>query len=129
MRNDTRLSSPFSVLETTEKDPENQASLQQVFISNGFFLLSPETQSVHVNTYYDIIFSIVVNCSSVPDLNNGMVIYNSQGQDRTLVGATVTYTCDTGYTLSGSRMRTCQANGTWTGSDPTCNSECLLGRG
>ena len=93
------------------------------------FLSSPETQSVHVYTYYDIIFSIVVNCSSVPDLNNGMVVYNSQGQDRTLVDATVTYTCDTGYMLSGSMMRTCQANGTWTDSDPTCNSECLLGRG
>jgi len=55
-----------------------------------------------------------------------MVIYNLQGQDQTLMGATVTYTCNTGYTLNGSSMRTCQADGTWTGSDPTCDSECLL---
>ena len=99
------------------------------FISNGFFF-----RHLRHNLYMCIptmtsFFPIVVNCSSVPDLNNGMVIYNSQGQDGTLVGATVNYTCDTGYTLSGSRMRTCQANGTWTDSDPTCDSECLLGRG
>ena len=56
VRNDTRLSSPFSVLETTEKDPENEASLQQVFYIKWLFLSSPETQSVHVYTYYDIIF-------------------------------------------------------------------------
>ncbi len=34
-----------------------------------------------------------------------------------------TYSCDTGYNLVGNTMRTCQANETWTGSDPTCESE------
>ena len=39
------------------------------------------------------------------------------------MGATATYTCNTGYTLNGNNTRTCQASGTWTGSDPTCNRE------
>ena len=67
--------------------------------------------------------SVVMNCTFLPDLNNGMLIYNPQGQDQTLVGATVTYTCNTGYTLNGNDMRTCQASGAWTGSDPTCDGK------
>ena len=35
-------------------------------------------------------------------------------------GHTVTYTCNTGYRLSGSATRTCQSNGLWSGSSATC---------
>ncbi len=31
-----------------------------------------------------------------------------------------TYTCNTGYTLSGSSTRTCQTNGLWSETAPTC---------
>ncbi len=44
--------------------------------------------------------------------------------DRTSgVAAIATYTCNTGYVLTGNggaNTRTCQADGTWTGSDPAC---------
>ena len=36
------------------------------------------------------------------------------------VGDTATYTCDDGYELIGSDTRTCQSNGEWSGSAPTC---------
>ena len=44
------------------------------------------------------------------------------------VGDTVTYTCDTGYAISGqmsnTSMATCGANGVWT-IIPTCLGECM----
>ncbi|KNC52646.1 uncharacterized protein AMSG_08515 [Thecamonas trahens ATCC 50062] len=36
------------------------------------------------------------------------------------VGESCAYTCDAGYTLSGSSERTCMIDGRWTGSDPRC---------
>ena len=58
-------------------------------------------------------------------ITNGILIYNQPGEDQTLAGATVTYTCNTGYTLSGNSMRTCQASGAWSGTAPTCNGEYM----
>jgi hypothetical protein len=33
---------------------------------------------------------------------------------------TVTFTCDPGFTLSGSSVRTCRGLGTWDGVEPKC---------
>ena len=41
----------------------------------------------------------------------------------TFFGDVARYSCDTGYTLNGPAERTCQADGRWNGSVPTCGSE------
>ena len=41
----------------------------------------------------------------------------------TTFGSTAIYTCDTGYTLSGSSSRTCRTNGLWTFFEPLCISK------
>ena len=33
---------------------------------------------------------------------------------------TCSFTCNTGYELTGSDTRTCQSNGSWSGSDTAC---------
>ncbi|XP_034777574.2 CUB and sushi domain-containing protein 1-like [Acipenser ruthenus] len=38
----------------------------------------------------------------------------------TTYGATAIFTCNTGYTLTGSHVRECQANGLWSGTDTRC---------
>ncbi len=40
-------------------------------------------------------------------------------------GGTATYTCNTGYTLSGLSTRTCQTNGAWSGTAPTCSATAV----
>ena len=44
----------------------------------------------------------------------------------TSFGDVTRYSCDTGYTLNGPAERTCQADGQWNGSAPTCEREIVL---
>ena len=60
----------------------------------------------------------VVDCGALPNPLNGMVIFTI-----TTVLSTASYSCDTGYTLFGNSTRTCQTDGTWSGSSPTCDGK------
>ena len=61
-----------------------------------------------------------VSCPDLPDLNNGM-INCLLGDDGVLsYEDTCSYTCNTGYELTGNDTRTCQSNGTWSGNDIMC---------
>lgn len=69
----------------------------------------------------DIIPSlIVVDCGPLDNPQNGFVRLFS-----TLQGATATYTCQPGFDLIGNRLRTCQANGQWSGQDPICRRQSM----
>ena len=60
-----------------------------------------------------------VGCLSF-SLINGMISYSDQSQG---VGSIVTYSCDTDYTLEEGSTRTCQSDGTWSGSPSTCEGK------
>ena len=62
---------------------------------------------------------IGVSCGQPDSPSNGRVD-TSAG---TFFGDVARYSCDTGYTVSGPAERTCQADGRWNGSVPTCGSE------
>ncbi|XP_078662291.1 sushi, von Willebrand factor type A, EGF and pentraxin domain-containing protein 1-like [Branchiostoma floridae x Branchiostoma belcheri] len=56
----------------------------------------------------------VVQCPQLtPPLHGGMTGFDSYQDVKH-------FTCDTGYNLVGSEEMTCQADGTWSGSFPTC---------
>jgi len=48
------------------------------------------------------------NCGTLTGPTNGAV-----SASVTTFGSTASYTCNTGYTVSGAATRTCQADGTW----------------
>ncbi len=44
----------------------------------------------------------------------------------TTFGSTAAYSCDAGYSLTGSTERTCGADGMWSLSEPVCEGECCI---
>ena len=62
-----------------------------------------------------------VDCGSLTDPDNGQVDHTAG----TSLGQTATYSCNTGYNLVGDSTRTCQAEGEWSGSAPTCQGMLL----
>ena len=61
-------------------------------------------------------FPVAVDCEGLPSPANGQVATST-----TTLGSTAVYRCNNGYTLSGSAMRNCLADTTWSGTEPTCS--------
>ena len=68
-----------------------------------------------------MLFSAGVSCGQPGIPINGRV-NTSVG---TSFGDVASYSCDVGYLLIGLNETTCQADGQWNGSVPTCESELL----
>ena len=79
------------------------------------------TNFVQLNIY--VYFrSTVVKCGTLNTISNGQVSH----LNGTTFGQTATYSCNTSYNLVGGSTRICQADGMWSGSEPTCISESSL---
>ena len=62
----------------------------------------------------------LVSCPLLTDPSNG-VISCSLGDDGVhSYEDTCSYTCNTGYELTGSDNRSCESGGSWSGSDGVC---------
>ncbi|XP_041089827.1 CUB and sushi domain-containing protein 2-like [Polyodon spathula] len=57
----------------------------------------------------------IISCGDLPHPPNGNKIGTL-----TVYGATAIFSCNTGYTLVGSRVRECMANGLWSGTEIRC---------
>lgn len=53
-------------------------------------------------------------------------IHGSLEPCSTLPGKTCHLSCDRGYILNGSTTRTCNSDGTWTGTQTQCNGKCAI---
>src|SRR4029434_10533953 len=66
-----------------------------------------------------IVFCLaVISCGELGTPPNGNKIGTL-----TVFGATAIFSCNTGYTLVGSRVRECMSNGLWSGSEVQCLCE------
>ena len=63
-----------------------------------------------------LLFFAAVDCGTLAAPQNGQVTLTA-----TTFMSTATYSCNSGYNLSGSGTRTCQASGTWSDTAPTCD--------
>ena len=61
-------------------------------------------------------FIVCLDCGILPSLTNGTVDQTGG----TLYLDTTHFTCDLGYNLQGTSVRTCGPDGTWDNAQPTC---------
>ena len=61
-----------------------------------------------------------VQCSSLSDPNNGTMNCLLGDDGIPFYEDTCNFTCNTGYELTGSDTRTCQSDGSWSGTNSTC---------
>jgi len=68
---------------------------------------------------YGIFFQCLV-CRSISVLNNGVVACSVGDDQVPTYKDTCSFTCNTGYELTGGDNRTCQSDGSWSGSKTIC---------
>ena len=67
----------------------------------------------------------IVICPSLTHPDNGKITCSLEGDVDSSYEDTCSFTCNTGYELTGSPQRTCQSDGSWSGSPVSCTiMEC-----
>ena len=69
---------------------------------------------------YKCTYFATVNCSLQNDPENGDINCSLGDDGVPSYEDTCSFTCNTGYELTGSDTRTCQSDGSWSGSDDVC---------
>ena len=67
-----------------------------------------------------VAFCCSVGCLQLTSFDNGRINCSLGDDEVPSPEDTCSFTCNTGYELTGSDTRTCQSNGTWNGSDAIC---------
>ena len=69
----------------------------------------------------NVLYILLVSCPSLSDPSNGMINCSLGDNETTSYEDTCSFTCNTGYELTGSDTRTCQSDRSWSGSDTVCS--------
>ena len=70
-----------------------------------------------------MLLTLVINCGALPMPTPGPGILTLT-QMNTTFDSVATYSCQSeGYAIVGDEQRTCQADGNYTGTEPTCMCE------
>ena len=62
-----------------------------------------------------------MSCPSLDKPTDGMINCSLGDDEVHSYEDTCSFKCNTGYELTGSDTRTCQSNGSWSGSDDVCS--------
>ena len=73
--------------------------------------------------FVNLFLYVDIQCDKLPTPSNGEITSCSSGSigvgyDRD----TCSFTCNTGYELTGSNTRTCQSDGSWSGTKTMCKN-------
>ena len=68
--------------------------------------------------FYHFLYLLEIQCDNPANVNT--VSCGSDNATMGYEGDICSFTCDTGYELTGSDTRTCQSDGSWSGSDDMC---------
>ena len=94
-----------------------------LFTINGRWLIK-------CKAFQSKIIFVVVTCTALSPPSNGQISYNepSMTYGEYPVDTKASFTCNQGYSLSGSESRTCETSGNWNQETPTCNqsNECNI---
>ncbi len=63
----------------------------------------------------------MITCAALPKPSNG-TRFGCSGNEAMNYATECRFSCNNGYTGSGSAVRTCEHDGTWSGNDFTCLS-------
>ena len=64
---------------------------------------------------------LLVSCPSLSEPSDGAISCSLGDDGVPSYEDTCSFTCSTGYELTGSESRTCQSDGNWSGSIAMCN--------
>ena len=82
--------------------------------------MSERYSYIYVSMYLCAPLITIVDCSILNHPMNGMINCSLGDDGVHSYEDTCSFTCDTGYELTGSTGRTCQSNGSWSGLPVSC---------
>ena len=73
-------------------------------------------------------FNVIIDnqCDKLQPPSNGRISCSSGRVGVGYKGDTCSFTCNSGYNLTGSDNRTCQSNGSWSGEDTACKKGNIM---
>ena len=87
---------------------------------NLFLQIQSQNNNTGTDVYIIVIIVVPPLCQVLENIDNGKVECSLGVDEVPTEGDTCIYVCDEGFVASGSSVRECQSNGSWSGSEPTC---------
>ena len=68
----------------------------------------------------NVLYILLVSCPPLSSPSNGIINCSLRDDEAPSYEDTCSFTCNTGYVLTGTDTRTCQSDGSWSGNSTMC---------